>query len=98
MENPEQKPITLDMTEPGIAEAMEHLNVGDTLTVSSKDDSTIVLEPQPAAADEEQTDEQPSPDNTAGEEPAPDGGADEAPMATSGNPAVDRLMAKKDKE
>jgi hypothetical protein len=92
------KQITLDKSEPAVAEAFEGCKPGDTYRVVSDDDSTIVLAVMDGGAEggEETTEEQP-----AGEEPAGDMTTDETePVGggtSSGNPAVDRLMRNKSK-
>ena len=52
--------ITLDMTNPDIADAFSSCQPGETLTVESKDDTSIVLA-KGAGYEDDETEEEPTP-------------------------------------
>lgn len=101
---PAKTQITLDKSDPDVADAFQGCKPGDTYRVVSDDENTIVLEPAGAggeygpetAEDEEAANADQTP---AGEQDGGEMTTDEAEpeMASTGNPAVDRLMRKKEK-
>jgi hypothetical protein len=85
--------VTLDKSNPDIAEAFAECKEGDMYKVVKDDENEIVLEKQPDVASEE---EQPGNEPTE-EEPEPEGGAEDNSFK-SDKPGIAMLIAKKRKQ